>query len=421
MGGSGKRDRRAIPADADHRAFRRVVSFWRMVTQRDRFDEPNRSQPVPGVKAAAPVPPVSVAAAQTTLPVRVRTLSLRDVPRLRSLDSLFPLSQPEMSVIGYDPMRAGVRAAAPWGRARRPAFVADSGQRLVGFAEFRTLAFDGRWSLVAIGASVGVYAADPVWEVLLPFAVRQAGLGGVKRLYARLPWSVGASAAFRRVGWNPYATETVFLANDIAAPPRGKFRPRRQDRTDTWAVHQLYAACVPRGVQEAEAFTSHRWDVVPVGRGAADHVTGWLFEDDHRLVGYARALSIGARHALEVLVLPERRELATAIVDGALAALGSSGLRRVYCAVRGYQPELLDPLEERGFLAVFEQELFVRYTTATIRTPAVEPVPFVLDVRDPVPSRLPSFVLAAEPEGAIGKNRKGAAWANPDLARRERA
>ena len=374
-----------------------------MVTALDRSDDPNRSRTAAGEPTTLDVPSRYLPQADTgtaPLPVTVRPLFLRDVPRLHALDPLYPLNQPETLVVGYGSTRSGVRAVTPWGRNRRPAFVADAGDRLVGFAEFRSLAFDGRWTLTALGASVGVYDADPVWEALLPYAVRQAGLNGVKRLYGRIPWEARVSPAFRRLGWHPYATETVFLAHDLASVARGELRPRRQDRTDTWAVHQLYAACVPREVQDAEALTSHRWDVPRPRRGGGDAVSGWLFEDDHQLVGYARVLSAGARHAIELLILPERRTLAGAVIDGVLAALGARGVRRVYCAVRGYQTELSSPLEERGFLAGFEQELFVRYTTATVRRAVAESVPFALDVRDSVPGRVPSFFHPTGEDGS---------------------
>jgi len=374
-----------------------------MVTALDRSDDPNRSRTAAGERTTPDAPSLYPSRSGTdpaTLPVTVRPLFPRDVPRLRGLDTLHPLNQPESSVTGYGPTRAGLRAVLPGGRGRRPAFVADTGDRLVGYAEFRAHAFDGRWTLAALGASVGVYDADPVWEALLTYAVRQAGLRGVKRLYGRIPWAVGASAALRRLGWHPYATETVFLAHDLPSAVRGGLRPRHQDRTDTWAVHQLYAACVPRPVQEAEALTSHRWDI-PRPRRGIPPITGWLFEDGHQLVGYARVLSAGSRHAVELLMHPERRMLAGQVIDGTLAALGSRGVRRVYCAIRGYQAELSAPLGERGFLAVFEQELFVRYTTATARRPAAESVPFALEVRDPVPGRLPSFFQPASQDGVV--------------------
>jgi hypothetical protein len=376
-----------------------------MVTAIDRSDDPNGSRTAAGRRMILGAPsgyPLQPDAGTTTLPVTVRPLFLRDVPRLRALDTLYPLNQPEALVVGYGRSRSGLRAASPWGRRRRPAFVADAGDRLVGYAEFRSLLFDGRWMLTALGASVGVYDADPVWEALLPYAVRQAGLRGVKRLYGRIPWEARVSPAFRRLGWHPYATETVFLAHDLASVARSGLRPRRQDRTDTWAVHQLYAACVPREVQDAEAFTSHRWDVLRPGHTGRDAVGGWLFENDHQLVGYARVLSNGAHHAVELLVLPERRDLAGDVIDGVLAALGAHGVRRVYCAIRGYQAELSAPLGERGFLAVFEQELFVRYTTATVRRSVTEMVPFTLDVRDPVPGRVPTFFRPTSEDGSAG-------------------
>lgn len=373
-----------------------MLSLGRMVSAFDRDDE---ATPPPDT---APTEPVARPhpAAEEPFAIVVRALAWRDVPRLRSLESLAPLNQPESLVLGFGPLRSAAQAALPWGRAPHPTFVAEAAGRLVGYAEFRALAFDGRWVLAALGASVGVYAADPVWEALLAHATRQAGLRGVKRLYARIPWAVGGGTTCRRLGWHAYATESVFLAHDLALPRPDAWRPRRQQRADTWAVHQLYAATVPREVQEAEALTSHRWDA-PRSRRRATAVDGWLFEEGHQLVGYVRTLAAGSQIALEVLVDPDRREGVGAMVDGALGQFGARGLRRVYCAVRGYQSELAGPLTERGFVPAFEQELFVRYTTATARRPVSESVPFALEVREPVPRRVPTFLqLPPEDEPA---------------------
>ncbi|MCC6313525.1 MAG: hypothetical protein IT337_05895 [Thermomicrobiales bacterium] len=382
-----------------------MVSFAWMVTDFDRTHDQNDPRPAAEQRSLPDEFPAARSSGETagtvrrppeTLPVTVRTMGWRDVPRLRHLDALHVLNQPDASVLGHDPFRSALGAVAPRARKRRPAFVAYVNGRLIGFAQFQSLALDGRWVLLALGSAVGVYDVEPVWEALLTFAVRSAGFHGVKRIYARTPWSMSAGTLFRALDWRPYATETVFFADDLVQVGRGALRPRLQTLADTWAVHQLYSAIVPRDVQDAEALTSRRWETGPErGRGRGP-IAGWVFEDDHQLVGAVRSLTVGSTHAIEVLIHPERRELTGVILDGALASLAPHGARRVYCAVRGYQGELAGPLQERGFLAAYEQELFVRYTTATVRRPAVESVPFTLDVREKVPRRAPTFSLAPD-------------------------
>ncbi len=353
--------------------------------RRDTADSPRNPAP-----AVFPLP--NGGTRPDSLPVTVRYIRLGDVPRLRRLDPLHILDRPESTVQGWRPLRGALASATPGGRDRRPAFVVEAGDRLVGYARFQTTAPDGRWTLVALGAAMGVYDAEPVWEALLSTAVRQAGLRGVRSLFARIPWGVGASPLMSRLGWQPYATETLFLAHDVRGAWRDAMRPRPMKVSDTWSVHQLYAAAVPTAVQQAEAFTSRRWE--SAARGAKGRSAGLLFEDGPHLVGFARVTTGPGGRALDVLVHPERREVAGRMLDGALAALAPGG-GRIWATLRGYQDELASPLQDRGFQPVFEQELFVRYTTARVRQPAPEPAPFALDVRERAARQVPSFLAGA--------------------------
>lgn len=165
------------------------------------------------IDVAAPEPDLP-----TIHPLTVRTLGFRDLMGLRRLDPLYRLNQPDLQLDGYRLPRAGVSATVPGWRGRRPAFVALAGDRLVGFVQFQTGYPDQRWMLLAVGASVGVFEADPVWEALLAHGVRAAGLRGVKRLYARVPRGLPIMSAFRRGGWSPYTVETVYAAHNLVIP-----------------------------------------------------------------------------------------------------------------------------------------------------------------------------------------------------------
>src|SRR5215217_2757944 len=143
---------------------------------------------------------------------------------------------------------------------------------------------------------------------------------------------------------------TVFLAQQLHSAP-GVMPLRSQEQTDTWAIHQLYNSAVPKQVQFADAFTSHRWDV-RVGSPAGNIVTrGWLAEDGHQLLGYVRISSHGATHVLELIYAPDRHQIVPDLLDGVIARLRSlTRVDRVYCALRGYQAEAVSALAERGFV-----------------------------------------------------------------------
>jgi hypothetical protein len=76
--------------------------------------------------------------------------------------------------------------------------------------------------------------------------------------------------------------------------------------------------------------------------------------------------------------------------------------RRVLCALRGYQSELGAALEECGFDPALEQDVLLRYTTATVRAPAHEAFPFHVEVREKLPQRVPTFLQRRFDDGSSG-------------------
>jgi hypothetical protein len=326
-------------------------------------------------------------------PLTVRGLHVWDLPGVRQASTVLRLHQPEVNVRPYSPLRSAMGALAPGRRVKPYFFVACAEDHLIGFAHFQPALPDNRWQLVAAGSATEIYDAAPVWEDLLEEAVIAAGLRGVKRLYAKAPRSWPIAEALRAVGFTPYATETIYLAHQIVLGPAVE-PVRQQNQADTWAIHQLYNVAVPREVQYAEAYTSHRWDV----RGRSDPLTGlmargWLIEVGHHVLGYVRVLSAGSTHIIEVLSDPERREVIEPLLDGALNRILRGGHpRELYAVIRGYQAEVGTLLEPRGFTPVVEQDLHLKYTTATVRAPATETVVFHPEVIEKLPKRVPSFL-----------------------------
>ncbi len=376
-----------------------VASVLPAATPRDR-DPMGSIESAPGAQPATSVGVVPLSeAGERSAPTgsfEVRALRVGDLPALRHFDIVFRLAQPEDQLLPYSPLRAGISAISSWPRPRRRLYVATRAGRVVGFAQFRPLQPDGRWLLVATGAVSGRVDVEHVAEGLVQYGVIAAGRRGVKRLYARASAGSPISAALRTVGFTPFASEAVFVANQpsvLAVHVQAQPDLRRQEQSDTWAIHQLYNAAVPRQVQYAEAFTSHRWDVrAQRGRMSAVSVMGWLVEEGHHVVGYVRVASRRSTHVLEFVYLPERVDVLPTLIDGVLARLRPQPIHRVYAAVRGYQSEAATMLTQRGFTPVFEQGLHVKYTTANVRAPSFEVVRFHVDVRDKLPKRVPTFL-----------------------------
>lgn len=333
-----------------------------------------------------------------------RSVRPRDIGRLRRIGGVIRLDQPESLLLPYSPLRVGLRASLPV-IGQQGVFVACLGDTLVGFVHFRAEPPDQRWVLHAVGSATGVYGAEPVWETLIGHGIVAAGLNGVKRLYARLPQGSSLPPVLKALGWSPYAGETVMVAQvaqgvSARRTPRGF---RSQEPADTWAIHQLYNTAVPRQVQYAEAFTSHRWEVDAQDRGSAGaRRSGWLIEEGYHVIGYARATSRDGSHVLEFVYHPERVEALGDLIDGALARIGTRPTKRVYCVIRHYQQEALTALAERGFTPMIEQALHVKYTTVSVRSPTAEAVPFHVDVMEKLPKRVPSFLHGKPSDESAG-------------------
>jgi hypothetical protein len=293
-------------------------------------------------------------------------------------------------------------AALPVFRKERPAFVAIADGQLVGFVRFSPRRPDGRWVISAMGASTGVYAPEPVWEALLAHGVRAAGLRGVRRLFARVPAGHTIVNTMHQCGWVSYSRETVFRAERMNRVERSGHLLRLQEPADTWAIHQLYAAATPRQVQEIEALTSHVWDMDQSRRGSRRvRQTGWLLEENGELTAYARYTRGSRAGMIDAVVIPRNRRRLGMLLDGVSAAPRRGRPRPVYCALRAYLMDLEDELTERGFSAIGEQELLIRYTTATARSSQAEPVHFPVELRQGLPRRVPTFLESQPTDGTI--------------------
>ena len=327
----------------------------------------------------------------SNLQIEVHRVRWRDLSSLRQVRQQIFLNQPSGQWQSGDPFQAGLRQLLPFaGKSDRVAVARGNGQSL-GHAVFRVLPPDERWSLESIGANTGVYEAEPIWEELLRFSIMAAGLEGAKRLYARLPQSSSITAAARRTGFAPYATEHVLTAPAVPVTTPSS-AVRRQQASDVWSIHQLYMAVVPRQVQYAEAWTSHHWDIQSSHRIGEDRTSGWLIEDGHQIAGYVRIRSRIDRDVIEVIIDPGHRDVVSDLLHTALAHLGSMPRRSVFAVIRAYQSELLPVFADLGFVPHLEQDVHVKYTTASIQAPIINGLPVTQEMTEPVGKRVPTFL-----------------------------
>lgn len=325
------------------------------------------------------------------LPVTVRRAVLADLPSLFQLPVVLPLQQPDLSLTGYRLTTTVARSFAPWAKNRPLVFVAKSGSRLVGFVHFQSVGSDRRWCLIGMGSGTGVYEAYPVWTELLRAGVRESGLEGVKRLYARAPVGSAAIRALNAVGFTSYAEEIVYIA-DQSLTLFETVGLRQQEASDTWAIHQLYNSSVPQQVLYAEARTSHYWDIDESRFSRGTNVKGWLVEDRYSPVAYVRSTVDGSVAMLEVTYAPGAAGTAAALTDTVVRRLRHDRkVTRVFCAVRTYQQEFGSMLVQRGFAPSLEQYVFIKYTTAPVRGTVGEVVPLPVEGVERIPSRVPTY------------------------------
>ncbi len=300
--------------------------------------------------------------------------------------------QPQLSVSGYRPANSVLAARVGRGTGKPQMMVAESNGEIIAFADFKPSMPDHRWLLQAFGASTGVYDPGPVWEEVLAAGIRQAGMNGVKRLYARATGGTNANIALRGAGFAPYAVETIYVV-DSPRTLGADVAMREQESTDTWAIHQLYNASVPRNVLYAEALTSHTWDISRSRRPGARQTIGWLVDDGSNIGAYVRVTSDHGVHCVDITFALGAVKRASALLDAVLRRLRlEKRIARVYIALRDYQQELEPALARLGFTPGLTQELLVRYTAVPIRAVTVEAPAQHVELGDRVPSQAPSIL-----------------------------
>jgi hypothetical protein len=323
------------------------------------------------------------------LPVTIRAMGGRDLPGLLQMRrGGARLDLPDALVCDYTPLTGLVRGRwNPLRGARIRTYVAATNRAPLGFVQVRERATDARnkWDLLYLGAArasavSGAGRRVDLWTALLDYVTVAAGRRGIQRLYAKVPGEGEAAEAFHSSGYTRYGEETLFLLERQPEHDEGDAEPlaiRPQAPGDTWALHRLYTLTAPKGAQFAEAYTSQHWEL-PRRRAifaqGGPREAGFVVERGHEIAIYCRVARQGNRARLEFVYEAAARELLPQTLRAIVRWLDPGPGERLYCTAREFQAELARALQDCGFAAKEVQDVLVRYTVVSARTPALAAV-----------------------------------------------
>lgn len=346
-------------------------------------------------KSAGPIiaPPESRKESAPPIGVDVRSVTLIDALAPSLPFAVTPLSFPSVPITRLDPRRIALSRAVPFSREGHHAFMARqaaSGRRL-GMITFQQIRPDFRWVAHMIGIDPSIDAPSDVVLALLHHAIMAAGSSGARRLYARLGIGDDLADPFRTMGFTPYGRESVF-ALPAVPPGVGSVSVLAPSQAEVWAIHQLYMRTTPADVHIAEALTSHSWDIEADAAGNHGTRRAWCVMDDYAPVAYVHVTTRPDAHVLDVMYEPGAIAQLRDVVLAAFRALRHQTPRTVCVTLKAWQQEAITLFESLGATALTEQDLFVRYTTAPIRSHLVcVPEPRGERINEPVTKRAPTY------------------------------
>lgn len=319
----------------------------------------------------------------------VRSYRLLDSSAIGKLPYRYELHHPESD--GDRPHTASLfsRRLFAGENSNRPLFVASVAGRNQHIGALQCLKYgaDGRWYLQYLTAIEPVLHDSPAPIALIEHAISEAGWCGARRIMARSESGSELTTLLRNVGFSAFGHEIVFVATES---PGGE--PNREVRTqlssDVWSIHQLYLQTTPRDVQNAEALTSHEWDVELEGRS----VRGWFMTTAGTTTAFLRVRTSRRYHRLDAMFVPGSGSQMGTLFDHVFAILQNESPRPIYVGMRGYQQELESVLVRAELLAEVDQMMMVRYTTASVPVRPNDGFE-MLRTAEADPRRVPSFYV----------------------------
>lgn len=323
--------------------------------------------------------------------VDVRPFVLSDCGSITQFPHRFELRHPESDGDAPGKWQLIARRLLTGEETSSPLYVArDSDtKRRLGVLQCMQQGVDDRWYLQYLASQEEVDDGNTVHIALLEYAIGQAGWRGARRLMARSDTDSPLTGTLRSVGFTAYAREYVYAMPSLPEGATGK-RVRTQEKSDVWSIHQLYLQTTPRDVQNAEALTSHFWEIDQEGRSRR----GWFVPADTGASAYVRVRTNRKFHLLDAMYHVDSLSCMPDLFETVFHALRNETPRPVYFQVRGYQQELESVLESYGFQLDTDQLMMVRYTTVPVPN-SVRPIATFERLRkaEAEGQRVPSFYV----------------------------
>lgn len=318
-----------------------------------RFDDADAGTPPASARDTMPNTPVD-----TGNGVNVRHYRFADGGRIGRLPHRVELNLPESCTLQPNTVRLLTQRFLNGDEGSWPMLVAEHDGDVQGALYSQVHQQDGRWHLQYALSEQLIAETDSVGIALVEYAIKQAGCRGARRVMARVDHDHPMRSVLQRCAFSSYGDEMVF---SLPAVPHttASSAVRSQEASDVWAIHQLYLHTTPREVQNAEALTSHEWEIDTEGRSKR----GWFIVDAGLMLAYARVRTNRTRHALDVMYLPEAASRLDELIQTVCATLAQSQKRRIYASARSYQQEAATAMENLGLEFITQQSMMVRYTT----------------------------------------------------------
>lgn len=343
----------------------------------------------PGPRAFEPADDQQESNAARQANLEVRSYRLLDSHAIGQLPFRYELHHPQSDSDKPRTTQLVTRRLFAGENSSKPLFVAvlTGTSECVGALQCQQHGSDERWALQYLAASQSAGAQNPVPVALLEYAVSQAGWCGARRIMARSQVDSALTGDLRAAGFSAFAHEYVYNVPAVTAGEINR-SVRIQENSDVWGIHQLYLQTTPRDVQNAEALTSHEWDLDLEGRSRR----GWLMSLGNGPAAYVRVRTSRKLHRLDFMFVPDAHPMLPTLLANVFAILRNESPRPTYVSVRGYQQELASILERNGFELEADQLMMVRYTTAPVPVRSTEGFE-LLRPAESDPRRVPSFCV----------------------------
>lgn len=333
----------------------------------------------------------------------VRTLRLRDLPRIQSVRQRVDRLDGPLCQFRHSPKVASrAMSILPGSAHTERVFVAMVDGELCAYLVAQREQRTFKWELAEIAAgSPRLDATESVcielWSALIAFGVSQAGYAGVKRVFASAEDGSPAFESLRANGFEAFEDRFILARK---GGWNGSFEQlpnvRPQLSSDVWSVHQLYNHVTPRAVQFAEALTSAEWELRGdswFNRAMVGGIqeSSFVLEVGDNVIGHCRIERKNGCSLARIMMLPENAGQVDAFLLTCLKAAGVGRNDLVKVDVPGYFLEHLGVLERSGFSVAWERNGLVKHTTASVVVrPKLVPVP-TQDERERAVQGVPSL------------------------------